>query len=150
MPQLRQGDQALTVMPDAGSSAIVRTYPRLVGGESTSQVALGAGQSQRFLATPTSSRFAIEVTAGTVQYATSLFEDAGWDGSTFPALVSGDGDITVNNRDSQGRVTSYAQSGVTYTVTYTTAGNVNTVAGNGKITTYSYDASGLLTGSATV
>lgn len=79
---------------------------------------------------------------------------AGWSGSAFQALVSGagnsDADITVNNRDGQGRVTSYTQGGVTYTVTYTPAGNVNTVSGGAKITTYSYDASGLLTGSVTV
>ncbi len=83
-----------------------------------------------------------------------LQDQIGGQQSAAGAPVSGagnsDADITVNNRDGQGRVTSYTQGGVTYTVTYTPAGNVNTVSGGAKITTYSYDASGLLTGSVTV
>ena len=57
--------------------------------------------------------------------------------------VSGDGTVTVNARDGQGRVTSYTDATGTYTVTYGSFGPA-TVSGNGKITTYNYSAAGVL------
>jgi hypothetical protein len=57
----------------------------------------------------------------------------------------GDGTVSVNNRDGQGRVISYTQAGVTYTVTYGPYG-VATESGGGYIWTYNYDAIGNLTG----
>lgn len=56
--------------------------------------------------------------------------------------------VTVNSRDGMGRATSYTIGTTTFTVTYGTNG-VATVSGAGKITTYTYNASGLLTSVAT-
>ncbi|MFN3303056.1 MAG: hypothetical protein ACK44A_04975 [Roseateles sp.] len=62
-------------------------------------------------------------------------------------LVSGD--VIVNARDGMGRVTSYTQGGVTYTVTYGNFGPA-TVSGGGQVTTYNYSAAGLLLSTTTV
>lgn len=53
--------------------------------------------------------------------------------------------IVVNTRDGLSRVTSYAQNGITYTVTYGDFG-VSTISGGGVTRTVARDSSGLITG----
>lgn len=61
-------------------------------------------------------------------------------------LVSGAGNLTVNNRDGMGRVTGFTEmlSGVTFTVVYGQFGPT-TQSGGGIIRSYNRDASGLIT-----
>ena len=59
------------------------------------------------------------------------------------------GDVTVNSRDGNGRVSGYTLGGTSYTVTYNAFGLPATVSGGGQIQTYTYDASGLLVSTAT-
>ncbi len=156
MPDLAQGYSANIVL-NAGDSVRVSTT-----GQATVTSAYGApagtttltANTQTFGSYQVPAKLRLTAVSGSCNYAQPVQVPVTVDQSTGavnpPGAVSGAGDVTVNNRDGAGRVTSYAEGGVTFTVTYTAAGNVNTVSGGGRITTYSYDASGQLTGSTTV
>ena len=155
MPDLAQGYSANVVL-NAGESVRVST-----SGQATVASAYGApagtttvtSSSQLFGPYSVPVKLRVTAVTGTANYAQPVLVPATVDPSTGqlapPASVSGagnggDGTVSVNNRDGQGRVISYTQAGVTYTVTYGPYG-VATESGGGYIWTYNYDAAGNLT-----